>query len=469
MRSLDGAARRVVLSHAVAALSLSLPWPLLLVLVAEQGADPLQLGLAGAARMLPYVVCSWAAGRLADRVRRDLIVRLTLLLRGALMVLAALAVVSDHVWAAVAASTLAVAVSTPAYPALVAAMPGVAGRASRRATDLLVTVEVAAFVVGAALGGLLLAPATRVVVPWLPVALVVVAAVLIAPVRMPRPVRSRTAERASAYASLRGAPAARRAIEVMAAVNFVDGLVALALLPLALDRWGSDERGFGLATGVLGFAALGAPLLTRLGRTPARATRHGLALVAVSVVAVVPAQRVGWALVPLAVLGAASVAVESSATGLLQDELPDEVRATVLGITDTAIVGAAMIGSLVAPVAVTHLGGPATLLGLASGVLLLAWWATPTASHAPATVVETRGEPHAPVTAPTTAAPWTALVRVPAPRRPDDVGPGADGVRGLRQTLGYAAGRGILGRRGYESVVLRVRDVDHTPALRRDR
>ena len=49
--------RRVIASHAVAALAVALPWPLLLVLVEERSPDPLLLGLVGAARMLPYV-CS---------------------------------------------------------------------------------------------------------------------------------------------------------------------------------------------------------------------------------------------------------------------------------------------------------------------------------------------------------------------------------------------------------------------------
>ena len=45
----------MITSHAIAALAVALPWPLLLVLVAERSDDPLLLGLVGAARMLPYV------------------------------------------------------------------------------------------------------------------------------------------------------------------------------------------------------------------------------------------------------------------------------------------------------------------------------------------------------------------------------------------------------------------------------
>ena len=56
-----------------APLALALPWPLLLVLVAEHTDDPWLLGLAGGARMLPYVallVARRPAGR-RDATRPD--------------------------------------------------------------------------------------------------------------------------------------------------------------------------------------------------------------------------------------------------------------------------------------------------------------------------------------------------------------------------------------------------------------
>ncbi|MCW2846680.1 MAG: transporter [Marmoricola sp.] len=403
MAPLDRLTRRVIASHAIAALAVALPWPLLLVLVDEQSGDPLLLGVVGAARMLPYVAFSWATARLADRLRRDLIVRVTLVLRAALLLAGALAVVTDHVWMAVAACTLTVAVGTPAYPAQVAAMPGIAGPERRKATDLLVTIEVAAFVVGAALGGLLLHPATRGLLPWLPVAMTVVALAMIFPVSMPAPVRAAGAEqRISPSAALRRAPAALRAIAVMAAVNFVIALVAVALLPLALEGWSSDAAGYGLATGVLGFAAFGAPVLRRLGRTTEHSIGWGLVLLALGLVLVIPVPTVGWALAPLALAGAAAVSVEAGATAVLQENVSDEVRASVLGINDTVIIAAALAGSLIAPVAVEVAGG-GLLLGILSVlVLLVAAWARPTREPASprgrhqvrATVGPTRLEAH---------------------------------------------------------------------------
>jgi hypothetical protein len=427
MSHLDGTTRRAVLAHAVGALAVALPWPLLLVLVAEHTDQPWLLGLAGSARMLPYVAISWLTARLADAMRRDLIVRATLLLRGLLLVATALAVVADRPWAAVACCTAAVAVATPAYPAMVAAMPGIAGAQRRPATELLVTVEVGAFVVGVALGGLMLGPATRDLLPWVPVAMTLLAAALIRPVSMPAPARGgERGRRPSAMAALRRAPAAGRAIAVMAAVNLGISLVALALLPLALDSWSSDATGYGLATGVLGLAALGAPVLRRIGPTPVASMWRALLLVACGILLVVPAPTVGWTLVPLAVAGAAAVGVETAATSVLQEEVPDDVCASVLGINDSVIVSAALVGTLLAPVSIEVVGGGTALGATAAGLALAAWWArstrTPPGTRLPSVIGEPAREKEIdedPST--TTAVPARdSAARVPAQRTPAD-------------------------------------------------
>ena len=64
-----------------------------------------------------------------------------------------------------------------------------------------------------------------------------VALLLIVRVSMPAPVRTSGKDRRpSPSAALREAPAALRAIAVMAAINFVLALVAVALLPMAVRR-----------------------------------------------------------------------------------------------------------------------------------------------------------------------------------------------------------------------------------------
>ena len=77
-------------------------------------------------------------------------------------------------------------------------MPRLAGPAKRRATEVLVTIEVAAWVVGPALGGLLLLPVTRPYIPLIAVALTVLAAAWPWRVPLPGPVTDRRTREAVA-------------------------------------------------------------------------------------------------------------------------------------------------------------------------------------------------------------------------------------------------------------------------------
>ena len=366
---MTGSARRTIASHALAAVGMSLPWPLLVLLIWERAGDGWVLGVAGAARMLPYVALSWAAGRLADRFVRDRIVRLTLVSRAFALLAVAVALAAGHTWLALGAATFAVAVATPAYPALAAAMPGLAGRHTEGATSLLVTCEVASFVVGPALGGLLLAPSTRDLVPWAAMLCLVAAWLLFEGVRLPAPTFVVARTRATGVlAALRTSSVLRGAVAAVAVVNAVAASVALALLPLAEGWSGSGEgTAFGIATGALGFGALGGPLLGRIGDRWGLGPRVWLVVLAACLIGVAPAPSL-WVAVPLlAVAGAAAVQVEIVATAFVQVAAPDRLRASVLGLTDTAMVAAALLGALVAPTMAATLGPEPVVLVAAAG------------------------------------------------------------------------------------------------------
>jgi MFS family permease len=378
---MPAAVRRLLGCHALASVGMSLPWPLLLVLVwTTTGEDPhgdLLLGLTAAARMLPYVALSWATGPLADRFRRDRLLRVTLAARAVLLVAVAVAVGQGWLLAAVLAATAAVAAGTPAYPALTAAMPTAAGPAGRRATNLLVTVEVGSFVVGPALGGLLLVGPPRWVLPWVGVLLTALAGALVVGVALPRPARHGVraagadgpAPAAGRLAALRASPAATRAVGVVALLNGVVAVLVVALLPVAGRLWHGGGSGYGPATGLLGLGALGAPLLWRLGSTASGRARWGLLLMAGALSALPLTRSVGAAALPLLVAGAACVHVEGAATEAIQAGVPDRVRAGVLGLTDSVMVGAGLLGSLVAPWLCSVLGPIEVLLALAGASL----------------------------------------------------------------------------------------------------
>jgi hypothetical protein len=252
-------------------------------------------------------------------------------------------------------------------------MPTVAGDERRRATDLLVTIEVASFVVGPAVGALLLMGRA-----WLPVAgaaMTLAALVLMRGVDLPSAASTdsgRSSARSSAWSVLAvatrcaGVP---RAIGTVSLLNAVDAGVGLALLPLTSDVWGG---GYGIATAVLGFGALGAPLLGRLGRTAASRTRLGLVAVSVPLALMPLSPVVAWALPMLALVGASSVHVEAAATETLQDAVRDDRRAGILGLTDSAMVAAALAGALVTPWLATALGPRVLVIVLASACAVVA-------------------------------------------------------------------------------------------------
>jgi len=117
----------------------------------------------------------------------------------------------------------------------------------------------------------------------------------------------------------------------------------------------------------LGFGSLAAPLLLVLARSRACLLLTGGGLVAT---AVAPVASV--AVAPLALVGAAGTVVECASTEVLQRSVPDHVRAFSLGLTDTAIVLAAMVGALVAPRLVSLLGPVAVFVGLAALLVAMA-------------------------------------------------------------------------------------------------
>ena len=364
---MSGQTRRVLAGHALVSLALSLPWPLLLAAVWGRTGDPWLLGLVGALRMLPYAACSWWLPAVADRWGRRRVLRVSVWARVALLATGAVALVLGALAVAVVAATLAVLVATPAYPALAASLPALAGPGARRATDLLVTVEVSSFVVGPALGGLLL-----VVRPSVTAALVVLAAVagaaLLDGVRLPAPAGAATGGQLGA---LRSRPVLR-ALGLLAGLNAVLAVAGLALLPLSGGSWSggwASEHAYGVASAVLGLGALAAPALTRLGHSSSARSRLGLGALALALAVVATAPSVAWSLVPLVLAGAAAVHVEGAVTGALQEAVPDRHRAGVLGAADAAMVGAAMLGSLVAPTLAQGLGGP-VLLGLLGAAAL---------------------------------------------------------------------------------------------------
>ena len=366
---------RLLAAYACGSLATGLPWPLLLVLVWGQYGDgphgAWALGLAGAARMAPYVLLSWAVGSLGDHVRRDRLVRVTLWLRLVFLVGATLATVGGHVLLAVGAVALAVTCGTPTYPAIAAALPRLAGPGRAKATEALVTIEVSSWVVGPALGGLLLVQPLR---PWTlaaSVGLAVLSLVLSTGIALPGPVVKAPDAVGGMLRTVLNCPPALAALGLVGLLNLVVTSTAMVLLPLSEQSWGRGETGYGLATACLGFGALGAPVLARLAARVGGATWPRSLLAVAAAVALVAATPVPWPALPLlALAGAAGVQIESLMTGTLQEVVPDRYRAGALGVGDTVMVGGCLLGSLTAPSLAALTGARPALLVVALAALV---------------------------------------------------------------------------------------------------
>ncbi len=330
---------------------------------------------AAAARLVPYVVASALAGVLADRRDRrqvlvwSCVVRAVVVagLAGGVAAAAPPALLVGLVFAA----TLA---GTPCYPALAAAIPTVVPRDDLApANGLLTTIETGAFMVGPALGGVMLAAGSPSLTLGLNALAFVVALALFLPVGV-LPATS-AAEAPDSFggalvAGLRtvvGSGGVLAPMLLVVSVNLVYGGSLVCLAAYARGRLGSGESGLGVLTAALGVGALaGVFLANPLARTrrPMRAAL-GSALLAglpFALLAVVDQREVAAGLLVLA--GAASIVTEVLAVTLLQRSLESSVVARVFGVLDALVIGSVLVGA-----AMMH--PMIELLGLESAVVVI--------------------------------------------------------------------------------------------------
>lgn len=357
--------RRLIASHALSAVAMATPWPVLVA--ATWASDPELVGAVGAARMLPYVVLSWLVGGLGDRWGRLRVARVSTWARFVALAAVAVFLAVGEPLAATVAATLAVSLGTPAFPSMAGLLPS-GGPHAERTTGWLVTVEVSAFAVGPALGGLLLGWFGGAPVGWVTLGLAGLGGLLLLGVT--EPARSAVDEipprLSEGLATVLRNRTVVGAIGAIAVVNGVLGALGVALLVVAERSWASGEDVFGYATAALGFGALLTPLGLRLlsgtlGRSWVNAAVMGLPLLAV---ALAPTWMLG--LVPLVLVGLGATLVECRTTRVLQNAAPARYRSMALAIADTAMVGAALVGAAFGIPVVSAIGTVPLLLGSAA-------------------------------------------------------------------------------------------------------
>ncbi len=237
----------------------------ILILVYDVSNDPLVLGIVGAARVLPYVILSIPAGLIADRYDRRLILLVTDVARGLLMLLmAALVASSAPIAPIVILAIVATCFSTFFGPAIGAYLPSLVADEEQLgpANSAWSTLDNLAFVIGPAIGGLLIAAGGLVLAFVLNAATFGVIALVLW--RLPSPKRVARTEAREAGTPGEAAPTeAGTATQQGAAPRVADGrlsrTVVVPVLGLALiDLVGSAAGGgLGVLTVVIAVGSLG--------------------------------------------------------------------------------------------------------------------------------------------------------------------------------------------------------------------
>lgn len=369
------AVRRLLLGYALAATGQSLTTVAVAVAVYDRTGSGGWVAAAAVLRYAPYVLLSGLAGVVADRYDRGLVLRCSALARAVLMTAVAVDVLSGAPLAVLTGSAFLVGVAaTPAYPALVAAIPDLLPDADLGAGNALVTgLETVAFVAGPALGGVLLLFAPAQVTFLLDAGLFALAATACWHVRAPLQTGrggsggSALAELIDGVRELRTRPGLRVPLVAAVTANGLYGASLVLLLLVAVRQLGAGSGGYGLLTVSNAIGALGAMAVAN--RLAARADsagvlRRALLATAVPVLLLPLAPGLPTAAVLVAVSGAGSTLVEVVAVTTMQRRVRPEVTARVFGLFDSLVITAILLGSAVAPLLVSAVGLPGALVAV---------------------------------------------------------------------------------------------------------
>jgi MFS family permease len=358
----------------------------LLIVVYQVSADPILLGIVGAARILPYVLLSIPAGVVADRFERRLVLLVTDIARGVIMLaMAWLVGVHGPLAAIVALAVLATCFSCFFGPTIGAYLPSLVRDEAELgpANSAWSTLDNLAFVIGPSIAALLIA-ASGLSLAFLlnAVSFGLVAIVLW---RLPSEKRSQLdapapslPERADSAPGPGPTRALRRSALPLAGLAVVDvvagfvfgGLGVLTVI-LAIDQLGADEASTGYLNaavgvgGILGALSAGAFVVRPGLRGPLILGSLGLAA---GVAGLGLTKSFGPALVAIAIASAGSLLTEVVSTTIFQRIVPDAIRGRALGTIATISTLAYAAGSFVLPVAAGAIGITPVLI--ASAVLV---------------------------------------------------------------------------------------------------
>jgi MFS family permease len=363
------------------------------VVIYRETNDPAAVGAFGAVRMIPYVLLSIPAGLAADRFDRRLVLLVTDLLRGSVMlVLAVLVATNGPVLLIVAFAMVAASGSTFFYPAMGAYLPSLAAdeRQLGPANSAFASLGNLSFIIGPAIGGLLIAAGGLVLAFVLNAASFLVIATILwtlppsiakagAQAAVAGDEASRPEESAPAPAAPRPALSSipRRPITGLAliqvVVGFMDGGLQALTIILAVSVLHAGEQANGYLNAAIGVGGLAGAIVSGvlvLRRRLASPMLIGAVLAAAGVAALGGIPVLAIALVAIGVCAAGSILLDVILTTIFQRLVPDELRGRAFGLLMTLNTLSGATGAFVLPVILATLGAEIALGG--AGVAVLA-------------------------------------------------------------------------------------------------
>jgi MFS family permease len=342
----------------------------------EQGGAT-AVGIVGLLRWLSAAIASPFAALLGDRYDRRLVMVGSDLARVVLIGVGALFIFVDAQPIAVYAMAGLVGVAATAFrPAEAALVPALA-----RTPEELTAANVAASTIesvgifgGPALGGILLAVSGPGLVFLVTAGTILWSALLVMGIRLPvaeerpgvaaEPV-SILDELLAGFKTIVGQRRLRLLVGLFSAQTFVDGILNVLIVVIALDLLGTGKSGVGFLNSAVGIGgllgALAAAALIGRGR---QAADFGVGIfiwgLPIALVALWPNQA--FVLVLLAVVGIGNTLVDVSGMTLLQRSAPEDVLARVFGVLESLLLLTLALGALVAPVLLHWLGARGALI-----------------------------------------------------------------------------------------------------------
>ena len=366
------------------------------VLIYRETGDAALVGLFGAVRVIPYVVLSIPAGVIADKFDRRLVLLVSDLWRGAMMILLTiLVIVEAPVLPIAVVAILATCGSAFWYPAFGAYLPNLVTdeRQLGPANSAWSSLQNLSFIIGPAVGGLLLAFGGVTVAFILNAATFVVIAVILWSLppsrphpRAVEPPPPESAETPAGPAPRSAAPSAgplvaRRPMVglliVQAMAGFFDSGMQVLTVILAINVLHEGEAANGYLNaaigvgGLVGAIASGVLVLRRNLGMPlvVGGLVFAIGVAALGVVSVLPV-----ALIALVIAYAGAIVLDVVMTTIFQRVVPDELRGRWTGILGSLFTLAGAGGALALPFLVVNAGAAPTLIA-AAGALLAATFA----------------------------------------------------------------------------------------------